>query len=93
MQRNYRFGRLTFSFDLISCCIRLSVHDHVVDRCFSAAIFWNRLLHPTSWWWWHNNGAKKGVDNCYDFTSNFFIFNFNYTNFGLWRYKKTQGEK
>ena len=58
------------------------------DKLLSFSTFWNRFFKPSAWWWFHNNGAIKGVDNCYDFNWNLFIFHFNYTNFGFWRYKK-----
>lgn len=58
------------------------------NRLWNFQIFWNRFFKPSTWWWFHDNGAVKGVDNCYDFTWNLFIFSFVYTNFELWRYKK-----
>ena len=61
-------------------------------RCFSFSIYWNRLIDPRTWWWCKTNGAVKGVDTCFDFNLNLFVFHFSYTDYGFWRYKKHGGQ-
>jgi len=77
-----------FSCSFTKVAMQLELWHSSVDKVWSLGIYWNRLLHPSTWWWLHNNGAVKGKDNCYDWTLNIFILSFGYTNFALWRYKK-----
>lgn len=84
---NLHFWRLRWNIEMGSQCFEL--WKRYENRVWSFGIYWNRFFHPKCWWWWHNNGAIKGIDNCYDFTWNFFIFSFCYTNFDYWKYKKT----
>ena len=59
-------------------------------RCLSLSIYWNRLLDPRTWLWCKTNGAVRGVDNCFDFNMNLFVFHFSYTDYGFWRYKNIE---
>ena len=88
LRRNTHLGRFRLRWHIRLGDQSVELWDNHKDKCWSFSVYWNRTTHPSCWWWWHNNGAVKGVDNCYDFNWNFFIFNFSYTDFGFSRYKQ-----
>ena len=85
---NIRISRFRLRIDLRWASQHLEFWNNFKDICVGFSIYWNRFFYPPAWWWFHNNGAVKGVDVCYDFTWNFFIFSFTYTDYGFGRYKK-----
>ena len=87
-RRNIWFGdfRLRWDFKLDRQYVELC--ELGSDRYWYLALYWNRLLHPSTWFLCRTNGAVKGKDNCYDFNFALLMLHFSYTNYQYWKYKE-----
>lgn len=58
----------------------------IINKSISLNWYWEWINKPWAWFRCSSNGAKKGIDNCYDFNFHLFLFAFSYTDWNYGRF-------